>query len=73
MLWLSEDDGDPPWWMWVIMVVLTAGSVALYGYVSQHFLGHFRQHRVLLELCRLPLLACIYWFAARLWCWFDKS
>lgn len=75
MLWLSDDDGDPPWWMWVLMVLLTIGGVFLvrYGLEQDSHMFDGPRHNRTLRLCFFPLMGCVFWFAARLWFWFDKS
>ena len=69
MLWLSDDDGDPPWWMWIVMVALTAASIwFFFNWVGAEWPLKMRS-----RLSVLPLVACIYWFGMRLWFWFDKA
>ncbi len=69
MLWLSDDDGDPPWWMWLLMVMITFAT-------GWHFFSVTGREWPLQPLSRLagvPMGACLCWFAVRFVFWFDKS
>lgn len=73
MLWLSDDEGDPPWWVWVAMLLLVIGSMILGRVVWHEAVRHDFAHISLRLLARAAMLFCFYWFAARFWFWFDKS
>lgn len=70
MLWLSDDDGDPPWWMWLIVLSIGAGSIWLivHRYESLQSESFSPAHFV-----RGALALCVGWIAMRFWFWFDKS
>ena len=69
MLWFSGDDGDPPRWMWLLMLCLAVSSI----YYVLRASGSMDSDRTLYQISKIILVLSLYWFSTRAWSWFDKS